>query len=90
MNAPDSCRTMAAGSSVTSGASTERKTNSRSTMMNRIVSQLGLVAGRLRLLLVGDVGGDGAGQVELQAGRRARLGERRREPVDDVRPKGRD
>ena len=38
MNDPESCNTIAAGSNVTSGATTERKTNSKRTMMNRIVN----------------------------------------------------
>ncbi len=38
MSEPDSCSTIAAGNKVTRGASSERKTKSRSTMMNRIDS----------------------------------------------------
>ena len=47
--------------------------------------QLGLVAGRARLLLLRDVGGDGTGQVELDARGRSNLRERGRQPVDHVR-----
>ena len=69
MRAPDSWSTIAAGSNVTSGASTDRKITSRRMMMNRSESSWVFFPCLHGLLLVGDVGGEHTGQVDRQIAR---------------------
>ena len=52
--------------------------------MNTIVASWVLLPCAFDCCWLRDVGGDSARQMELEARRRVRLGERRREPVDDV------
>ena len=84
MSEPDSWSTIAAGSKVTKGASSGTEYEQQQNNDEQDRQRLGLVARRARLLLLGDVGGDDSGQVELQAWRSPHLREGRGQPVDDI------
>ena len=70
--------------SVTSGASSERKISSSSTMMKTMDSSWIWLSGAARLGLLVHLDRDRAGQVHLQAGRRAIAGDRARRSLTSV------